>query len=149
MHLLKQQTMYDTKLPVNFQSWNEFYDELVRLGQIQPTIDIIRIRVFTTSSVAYTSQNEDRSFTQYLTYERKYIDQMCLTELRRARGDSSHMSFTVDELTELIRLVSNQASRLKHWDLLVKLNEELLAQQVREKDRHSYRTVSGHEFNAD
>jgi hypothetical protein len=38
---------------------------------------------------------------------------------------------------------------LKHWDLLIKLNEELLAQQVREKDRHYYRTVSGHESNSD
>jgi hypothetical protein len=149
MNVLKQRTMYKTDLPVNFQSWNEFYDELVRLGQIQPTIDIIRIRVFTTSTVSYTSKNEDRSFTQYLAYERKYIDQMCLAELRRARADSSHMSFTVDELTELIRLVSNQASRLKHWDLLIKLNEELLAQQVREKDRHYYRTVSGHESKSD
>ncbi|QHV96593.1 hypothetical protein [Spirosoma endbachense] len=149
MNLLKQRNMYKTDLPVNFQSWNEFYDELVRLGQIQPTIDIIQIRVFNTSSASLASFNNDRSFTQYLTYERTYIDQMCLAELRRARADSSHRTFTIDELTELIRLVSNQASRLKHWDLLVKLNEELLAQQVRKKNQHSYRTVSGHESKSD
>jgi hypothetical protein len=149
MNVLKQRTMYKTDLPVNFQSWNEFYDELVRLGQIQPTIDIIRIRVFNTPTVSHTSLNRDHSITQYLTYERTYIDQMCLAELRWARADSSHMSFTVDELTELIRLVSNQASRLNHWDLLVKLNKELLAQQVREKDRINYRTVAGHESYSD
>lgn len=140
MNLLKHRIIYKKDLPANFHSWNEFYDELIRLGLIQPGVDVIRIRVFTTSTANPDSINKDQSLVQHLTYERKHIEQMCLAELRQSRAESSRTSLTIKELTELKQLISNQASRLKHWDLLVKLNEQLIAQQEREKDQMSYRT---------
>lgn len=140
MNLLKHRIIYKKELPANFHSWNEFYDELIRLGLIQPGVDIIRIRVFTNSNPASDSTDKDRSLVQQLTYERKHVEQMCLTELRQTRTESCRTSLTIKELTELKQLISNQASRLKHWDLLVKLNEQLIVQQEREQDRMAYRT---------
>ncbi|GAB4034565.1 hypothetical protein [Spirosoma gilvum] len=109
-----QKLNYHLELPAQFASWNQFYDELIRLGLIQPATSVVRIKVFR----ATDRVQDGESVSVYLYYERQYIERMCLEEFRQER--SSHL-LTVEELERLIQIVSNQASQLNDWDLLIKL----------------------------
>ncbi|WP_420148109.1 hypothetical protein [Spirosoma sp.] len=128
-----QQLNYHLKLPAQFASWNGFYDELIRLGLIQPATTIIRIKVFR----AAHSVKEGNSLSTNLLYERQYIERMCLEEYRQERTTQPSHLLTIQEIEHLIDIVSNQASRLTDWDLLIKLKELLAYQQQQEKIRGS------------
>lgn len=112
-----QKHTYHLELPAQFTSWNGFYDELIRLGLLQPATSIIRIKVFR----APDSVQDGESVSVYLLYERQHIERMCLAEFRQERLTQSSYLLTVEELERLIQIVSNQASQLNDWDLLIKL----------------------------
>ncbi|MBD2705174.1 hypothetical protein IC229_31420 [Spirosoma sp. BT702] len=123
-----QKRNYHLELPAQFTSWNQFYDELTRLAFIQPATTTIRIKVFQS---AHTLKDGE-SLSLYLTYERQHIERMCLEELRKERSNQPSYLLTVQEVEQLIGIVSNQASRIGDWDLLVKLNELLRYKQQRD-----------------
>lgn len=134
-----QKLDYHLELPSQFTSWIQFYDELTRLGLVQPTTTIIRIKVFRAADTI----REGDSLSSYLTYERQHIERMCLDEFRRERSSQSSYWLTVAELEQLIQIVSNQASRLTDWDLLLKLKALLQhkQQEIKLSDSH---LESGH-----
>ncbi|GAB4032885.1 hypothetical protein [Spirosoma gilvum] len=132
-----QTLTYHRELPAQFTSWNQFYDELIRLGLLQPDTSIIRIKVF---RAADTLKDGD-SLSVNLLYERQHIERMCLDELRQQRTTQVSQLLTSQQVMHLINLVSNQASHLADWVLLLKLRE-LLAQQ-QEKNRSNIHITSG------
>lgn len=134
-----QTLTYHRELPAQFTRWNQFYDELIRLGLLQPVTSVIRIKVFRATDVI----KEDESLSVNLVYERQYIERMCLEEWRQGRPSQASDLLTSQELAQLIDLVTNQASSLADWDLLLKLKELLAHQQQQETNRNNIRMTSG------
>ncbi|MCK8494791.1 hypothetical protein M0L20_23180 [Spirosoma sp. RP8] len=135
-----QNFTYQVKLPAQFTSWNGFYDELFRLGLIQPTTTIVRINLFRATDTI--KENESPSVS--LTFERQHIERMCLEEYRQQRTIQASYLPTVQELEQLIQIVSNQATRLNDWDLLLKLNALLHYKQQQENEESNHHVQSGH-----
>ncbi|GAB3939795.1 hypothetical protein GCM10028805_00740 [Spirosoma harenae] len=125
---------YHLELPAQFTSWNGFYDELIRLDRIQPANPIVHIKLFR----AADSIKEGDSISINLTFERQHIERMCLEEFRQQRAMQARYMLTSHQLEHLIGIVSNQASHLMDWDLLVKLKELLVYQQQQEKHQSSF-----------
>lgn len=134
-----QTLVYYRELPAQFTSWNQFYDELIRLGLLEPDTPFIRIKVF---RAADTLKDGD-SLSVNLIFERQHIERMCLDELRQQRTTQASHLLTSQQVTHMIDLVSNQASKLADWDLLLKLKELLAHQQHQEKNRSNIRMASG------
>ncbi|WP_020597498.1 hypothetical protein [Spirosoma panaciterrae] len=134
-----QTLAYYRELPAQFTSWNQFYDELIRLGLLEPDTPTIRIKVF---RAADTLKDGD-SLSVNLLYERQYIERMCLDELRQQRTTQASHLLTSQQVTHLIDLVSNQASKLADWDLLLKLKELLAYEQHQENNRSHIHITSG------